>query len=323
MSRIFALSLSIASLVSLGAPLTVTRTADAAGAKDDARRFFKAGQKAFAAGRYEEAARAFEEAFRIAPHPAPLINAGDAYEKAGELALAARTYQRVLELDVSGEQDRQDATDRLARLSPKLATLQLEGEASSRVRVDEEEFKGNQRVYLTPGEHDVVLLDVEGAKPLRVDIAAGATRTVSVASLRPAEASDVKDDDPGDATQPPDDSDAGKDAASPGKKGISPLTWITLGVGVAGAGAAVYFGLQVNDAEDAYNAKPNRDDLDRFNQNKLLTNVSLGVSAVGLGLGTFFLIKDLGAKEAPAADAAWIDVSPLPGGAFVTHQRRF
>src|SRR5687767_14279506 len=70
----------------------------AAQGKDEARRFFNAGQKAFAAGRYVESAKAFEEAFRLKPHPAPLINAGDAWEKAGELALAARSFQRVLKL---------------------------------------------------------------------------------------------------------------------------------------------------------------------------------------------------------------------------------
>src|SRR5688572_32949982 len=56
----------------------------------DARHYFQSAQKAFAEGRFLEAARAFEEAHRIKPHPAPLINAGDAWEKAGEYALAAR-----------------------------------------------------------------------------------------------------------------------------------------------------------------------------------------------------------------------------------------
>ncbi len=313
----------VACSLCLSGPLVAQSAFAAAGEKDDARRFFKAGQKAFAAGRYEEAARAFEEAFRLAPHPAPLINAGDSYEKAGELALAARTYQRVLDLERSGEQDRQDATDRLAKLSPKLAVIQLSGEESVRVRIDEDEFNGNQRVYVAAGEHDVTLIDVDGAKTKRVDIAAGSTRTVSIDSLRPAEGGEGGSGSDGEASEGGDPGeDTGADAGAKAG-GIAPLTWVALGVGVAGAGAAVYFGLQVNDAESAYNDKPNQDDLDRFNSNKLLTNVSIGVSAVGLGLGTYFLIRDLGKKEPATARRSFVDVAPVPGGAVVVSRGRF
>ncbi len=313
----------VACLLSLSGPLLTQSAAAAAGEKDDARRFFKAGQKAFAAGRYEEAARAFEEAFRLVPHPAPLINAGDSYEKAGELALAARTYQRVLDLERSGEQDRQDATDRLAKLSPKLAVIQLSGEEAVRVRIDEAEFSGNQRVYVAPGEHDVTLIDVDGAKSKRVDVAAGSTRTVSVDSLRPVAGAGGGAGGEGEGSEGGDpEEDAEADSASKAG-GIAPLTWVALGVGVAGAGAAVYFGLQVNDAESAYNDKPNQDDLDRFNSNKLLTNVSIGVSAVGLGLGTYFLIRDLGKKEPTTAGRSFVDVAPVPGGAVVVSRGRF
>jgi tetratricopeptide (TPR) repeat protein len=314
-SRAFA----VACCLSVTAPLWSPAPVQAAEEKDDARRFFKAGQKAFAAGRFEEAARAFEEAFRIAPHPAPLVNAGDSYEKAGELALAARTYQRVLDLAQSGEQDRQDATDRLARLTPKLAVIQLSGDETAVVRIDEDEFRGNQRVYVTPGEHDVTLVDVPGASNKRVDIAAGATRTVTVDSLRPVAAKGDSSDAGAD-----DGSETGDVTADASSKagGISALTWVSLGVGVVGAGAAVYFGLQVNDAERAYNDQPNQDDFDRFDQNKLLTNVSIGVSALGLGLGTYFLIRDLGKKPQTSATRR-IDVSPVPGGAVLLSSGRF
>ena len=50
---------------------------------------------------------------------------------------------------------------------------------------------------------------------------------------------------------------------------------------------------QVVDARDSFESKPNRDDFDRFNQNKLLTNVFVGVAVVGAGLGTILLVNDL------------------------------
>src|SRR5690606_16244811 len=62
---------------------------------DDARPFYAAAQRAFNEGRYVDAAHGFEQAFKLKPHPAPLINAGDAWDKAGEYALAARAYQSV------------------------------------------------------------------------------------------------------------------------------------------------------------------------------------------------------------------------------------
>lgn len=296
--------------------------------KDDARRFFNAGQKAFQAGRYVEAAKAFEEAFRIKPHPFALINAGDAWEKSGDLALAARTFQRVLKLEQSGEQDRADATERLAKLTPKLAIVELEGDASIKARVDQDEFQGGDRVYVTPGEHVVTLVDVEGAKQRKFELAAGASRSVSLAKLRPKSESKAvaAEEEPVEPTEPVSSGDPAPDAPPPSKKpGIRAPTYIAFGVAALAVGGAVYFGLQVNDAEKKYNEKPNRDDFDRFNQNKLLTNVSIGVAAASAALGTYFLIRDTKrpAKVESARGFHGVGIAPLADGALVAGSGRF
>ena len=317
-----ALAVCLALAVSTGAaPLWAqeAKTEKQEDAAAMARRFFNSGQKAFAEGRFVDAAKAFEEAFRIKPHPAPLINAGDAWEKAGEYALAARIYQRVLEMPEATEQDRADAVDRLARLNPRLGIIEVLGDPSVRVRVDDDEFKGGQRVYVFPGEHKVTLVDVDGAKVRTLDVAAGTTRSVDVKSLEPT--AKPTPDEPARPTEGVPTEDAGEDTG-----GVRPLTLAMFGVAAVGVGAGVYFGLQVNDAEDSYNADPNQDDLDRFNQNKLLTNVSFGVAIVGAGLGTFFLIQDLGrGKKKPAEAARFtpVDVAPLAGGAMVVGRGRF
>jgi hypothetical protein len=253
-----------------------------------------------------------------------LINAGDAYEKSGDLAMAARAYQRVLDLEQSGEQDRQDATDRLARLSPKLAVIQLTGDETARVRVDEDEFTGAQRVYVVPGEHDVTLLDVDGAKARRVEVAAGSTRTVAVATLMPKAST-------GSGTSMDGSTDTGepvKDDGKTKKGGIRAPTWIAFGLAAVGAGGAVYFGLQVNDAEKSFNDNPNQDDYDRFNKNKLFTNVGIGVAVVGAGVGTYLLIKDLGRK--PKKETSYrralpvtVDAVPMHGGGMLMGSGRF
>jgi tetratricopeptide (TPR) repeat protein len=297
--------------------------------KDDARRFFNAGQKAFAAGRYVEAAKSFEEAFRLKPHPAPLINAGDSWEKAGELALAARVFQRVVKLEQSTEQDRSEATERLAKITPKLGTIELEGEASQRARVDDDEFKGGDRVYVVPGQHMVTLIDVDDAKERKIDVAAGTSRTVDLKTLLPAAEKNEKPKPPTTAgTGTIDEPGPGPDQTPMKKGGVRPLTIAVLGLGVVAAGGAVYFGLQVNDAEKSYNDDPNQDDLDRFKKNKLYTNVCIGAAVVGLGLGTFLLVKDLNRKVPAKASAKRrqpisVGFMPLAGGGVLSSAARF
>ncbi|MBK7586632.1 MAG: hypothetical protein IPI67_41405 [Myxococcales bacterium] len=290
------------------------------GGKDEARRFFNAGQKAFQAGRFTEAAKAFEEAFRLKPHPFALINAGDAWEKSGDLALAARIFQRVLKLEQSGEQDRADATERLTKLTPKLAIIELDGESSQRARVDQEEFVGGDRVYVTPGEHVVTLLDVDGAKERKVDLAAGASRTVALATLKPG-ADDDPSAEPGKPDADPDEQPT-RDPGPTKSGGVRAPTLILLGLTAVAAGGAVYFGLQVNDAEKKFDDKPTREQYDRFNSNKLYTNIAIGVAGVSAAVGTYLLITDLGRKvpaekSAPRARLPNVGVTPLPGGGAI------
>lgn len=289
----------------------------------DARRFFAAGQKAFDAGRYVDAARAFEDAFHTKPNPAPLINAGDAWQKAGEYAKAAQDFQRVLGLSLSTAQDRADAIARLSHLKPRLGTLKLRGKSSQRVRVDDNEFKGGDQVYVFPGKHKITLVDVDGSRLRTLDISAGAVRTIDLSSLLPA-AKSVDHQHETSVGQ-----DHGKSA---GGGGIRALTWVAYGVGAIGAAGTVVFGLQANSAANSFDANPNRADYDKFNRHKLLTNISLGVGVVGVGVGTVLLIGDLKrSHHAPQSDttslhharrhlAVAVDVAPLPcgGGMLVT-----
>lgn len=287
---------------------------------DDARRFFDAAQRAFNEGRYVDAAHGFEQAFKLKPHPAPLINAGDAWDKAGEYALAARAYQSVLSLKEATEQDRIDATDRLTRIAPKLGIIELVGNSKLRARIDDEEFRGGDRVYLFPGEHRVALVDVDGAQVRAIQLAAGTERSVDLATLMPRRGAK-----PETAPEAPKDTVVTPEPSG----GIQPRTFIAYGVGAVGLLGGVFFGLQVNAAEDDYNARPNREDLDAFNQSKLLTNISLGVGLVGVGVGTFFLVQDMKAKGSTPQDSARarrslpLDLSWTPQGTLLTTSGRW
>lgn len=293
--------------------------------KDEARRFFNAGQKAFKQKRYVEAAKAFEEAFRLKPHPFPLINAGDAWEKSGDTALAARTFQRVLGLEQSGEQDRADATERLAKLTPKLAIVELKGDSTRRARVDQDEFVGGDRVYVEPGEHVVTLIDVEGAKQRKLDLAAGVSRTVDLATLMPKV--DTPSVPESAAAPGPDETVPVPDEGPKKSGGVRAPTWIMFGLTAVAAGGAVYFGLAVNDAEKKFGEAPTREEYDRFNQNKLFTNIAIGVAGVSAGVGTYLLIRDLGrkvpAEKARRPELPRVGVVPIRDGGFLVGSGRF
>lgn len=264
--------------------------AAAADEGNEARKAFQAGQQAFSEGRFEEAAQAFEEAYRIKPHASPLVNAGEAWERANQPLRAARVYQRVLELDQAGEKDRGDATERLARLATGLGAILLVGEAGVRALVDDDEFQAGNKVYVQPGEHRVSLVDVEGSTAGTLDVAAAAEQKVDLARLRPRAPTGAVET----KTAPP-----GPDATSKAAGGkIRPVTLIAYGVGVVGLAGAGFFALRANSAADDFETKfsrgePNREEYDRFNQSKLFTNIGLGVGVVGVGVGTYFLLRDL------------------------------
>ncbi len=194
----------------------------------EARRAFQAGKQAFEEGRFQEAAESFEQAFRIKPHASPLVNAGEAWERANEPLKAARVYQRVLELQDAGERDRGDATERLARIAPALAVVVLVGDPTVRARVDADEFVGGNRVYVQPGDHQVTLVDVAGSKTRALALAANSEEQVDLAALIPEAKPPVET-----PVEPePEAKEAPKGAT------IRPPTFIAYGVGAAGLLAA-------------------------------------------------------------------------------------
>ena len=61
-----------------------------------------------------------------------------------------------------------------------------------------------------------------------------------------------------------------------------------------------------------------------------MTNVSLAVGVVGVGLGTFFLVSDLGrdpsgdsARRRPLGGRTDVGIAPAPGGGMLVTRGRF
>src|SRR5438445_551534 len=97
---------------------------------------FREAQAAFERREFAAAAAAFEQAARYEPHPAPLLNAADAWERVGDLARAAEDCDLVLAMPSLSEPSRADAERRLARLLPRVATLVVRGPRTALIRID-------------------------------------------------------------------------------------------------------------------------------------------------------------------------------------------
>src|SRR4051812_39095386 len=76
------------------------------GARARADESFRQAKAAFARGEFAAAAAAFEQAATFVLHPAPLMNAAEAWENAGEPVRAIEDCDRVSAIPDAGEQYR-------------------------------------------------------------------------------------------------------------------------------------------------------------------------------------------------------------------------
>src|SRR5262249_30013942 len=131
---------------------------------------------------------AFEQAAFFAPHPAPLLNAEEAWEKAGEPARAAEDCDRVLAMEDATPDFRAEAEKRLAALVPRIATIDFSGPRTIVVRIDggaNIEIPARRRV--APGRHALAFVDLTSSrsKVSEVTLARGETRAVDVTAPTP------------------------------------------------------------------------------------------------------------------------------------------
>src|SRR5206468_4049238 len=96
---------------------------------------FEQARAAFARKDYAAAAAAFELAASLEPHAAALLNAGEAWQLAGDDLRAAQAYDRVLAFPGLEPSYRADAERRLATVTPHVGTLLVTGPSTSLVRV--------------------------------------------------------------------------------------------------------------------------------------------------------------------------------------------
>lgn len=251
--------------------------------------------------RYREAAMAFEAASRLRPHAVALYTAAQAWELAGEPARAADAFSLSLATPKLEAAQAERARQRLEALQKQLGVIQVLGDESTRVQLDDHsEFRAPVRLHATEGEHVLLILRVDGSVDRRpVDVKVGDLLEID------AEARESQGGEPG------------RRLADPQRRAITPddeqslaggspwqtLGFVSLGAGVAGLLGGALLGLSANSAEASYQASPARESYDHAKGLELKTNVMLIAGGVLTGLGVTLLILKPGEGKEPAPSA--------------------
>ncbi len=276
---------------------------------------FRAGERAFRRHDYAAAADAFDEAYRIAPHPAALFNAAQAYEKAGELARAANLCAKYLDKASKHDSRRPKANKLLADLVPKLGRIQIDPGGGDDVQIDATPVELDV-TYVNPGDH--VIAATFGDKPVErhVSVVAGSLERVLLAPPADKPAAPVEP-----ATAPPADSDVEQDAGTRHAHGLAPgFFFAGAAATVVLGGISVWSGLDTNSARSDYDQHPTQQGLDDGLAKEHRTNILLGATAV---VGVATAVVGLFAtdwKPSPEAHAVrrGFDVGVAPGSVVVT-----
>ncbi len=273
---------------------------------------FRQGQEAFAHKNYAAAAASFEQAAQLAPHPSAWLDAAEAWELDGAPARAAEDCDRALALPDVAADHRHDAEARLARLVPKIATLDLRSTRAQLVKVDGAgEVRAPGSLRIAPGRHELAVVDVASApaRTIAVDARAGATTRVELdpaPSAPPSRGASAPL-----APVPP-------AASAPTHSGPPTATWVAFGIGAAAAGAGLVVGAMTVSAKSDFTSTPTIASRDRFYRARTVTNVAWGVAGAAAVVGIVLWITT------PRAQAsASVTMGVRDGGPFLAHETRF
>jgi hypothetical protein len=268
--------------------------------KTEATRKFREGEAAFLRGDYLSAAVAFEASYRLAIHPNTLVNAIESWEKVGNALFAARQCLR-LRNDFPGGRDAAFANERLERLAPRIAQLEIQAKGSSKGLVIDGVPAAVGLNIIEPGEH-VVIAELDG-KPIekRVRVGLGGKATVV---LEPAPSSPTAPIVPAQPPAPP--APVADTLPTPLHTafftGAATLT-------LASGALLVWSGLDAKAAYDEFEARPTQAGLDDGRSKELRTNVLIGTTA-GLGFVSAALGVFTDWDGSFAAKSASLRISP-------------
>jgi hypothetical protein len=252
---------------------------------------FAEGKTAFAHGDYAIAAARFEAASAVAPHPATLLNASEAWELAGEHARAADACDRVLADGAADAKFLLVARSRLARVLPRTATIELEGEPSLRARIDAAPDGALRRVRLAPGRHTVVFVEPASGRVDEHVVEIPAGETAHLAASFPAPPAPMPEKREPVAIAP---------AAEPPSSSGPPLqSMLAFGGAVVTAGVGAYFAVDTMNARADFDRTPTTATADHFDRSKTFTNVAFAWTGALVATGVVLWLVLPNRKASP------------------------
>jgi hypothetical protein len=284
------------SLVLLAAMLApATAGAQSASDRGAARAEFAQGERAFEDNDNEVALAHFRRAFELAPSDVVRFNIGVCLERLGRHREAVAEYEAAAASTELDAEAREQAERDAARARARLGILVVDGEPQgASVLVDGEELCTLPcEVGVDPGSHEVVVRDGDRRSEHRARVARGG-RTRVTAELPQEQAR---------APEQPVSAAPAPSAPATETRGPGVLTWIGIGVAVVGGAGIAYFGLRTEALRDDYFDTPTRETRDDGLLMRTLTNVSIGVTALGavlVGIDLLFLAPRDVEREATA-----------------------
>ena len=261
----------------------------------------RSARDAYARREFTVAARGFEAAHGLAPHASLELNAGLAWEQAGDPARAADAYATALDAGTLDAGEAKMATSRREKLERALGTLTISGPAGASAHVDQERsLPLPLRAHVLPGRH-LVQLAVDGAPSpaVTVTVNAGELRALTFGPAPPVAPVTA----PAVATGARDPAlhSAPVEPTSSGMSGPRIAGWSLLGLGACAAGAAIGLGVATLSAKSDY-VDQHPSDVSRYDHVVTLrtaTDVTWAIAGASAVAGLVLVLTSK--REAPAA----------------------
>ena len=288
-------------------------------AKEVAKKRYLAGVKAFEAKRFKDAIDLFLEADRLAPSAALSFNIARAYEGIADSEGALRWYRDYLRRKPDAS-DKDEVTATIRKLEKRLerkgvqqVTVMSEPTGATVVVDDRPVGVTPWTGELPPGKHRLAARlrgysDVERSFELAADRSLDLTVRLVPAEDAPPPVPTTASPPPEPPPEPPPTETPPPPPVEPDgpadEGGIGMLTWIALGAGTATLGAAGFFELSRQSAEDDARADRTQigyaDKLDTMESRQTTARILAGVGGALFTAGAVLLVIDLTGGEEKA-----------------------
>jgi tetratricopeptide (TPR) repeat protein len=281
-----------------------------------ARELYAKGQQLFREGDYVAAEHSFEEAYRVAPTAIVLLSIAECQVRTEQFERAAETLETYLR-EKPDAKDRTEVRTQIETLRNKPAALTVSSNiAGADIWVDGTDtgMSTPADLSLSPGVHTVtavrdgyvraeqsVRLAPAGRDSIRFTMMPEARAPVAAAPVQPA-----------------------TPAEAPSGRHTGTAFWVTTGIGIAAAGAAITMGSLALVKEKEYNEMATQKRHDQGQRIALSTDICIGVAAAAAVTAVvLYLTSGSGGGEEAAPQAWHVAPAVARGGAGLSAQAQF